>query len=181
MAIDDHPLTVFNRQLENDELSQPVGSGAVKGAAKAVGAISQIPALRPLGLIAKGLDLTGKCLSIGVPTVEENLKLFGKLTEDAILRHEQRLDAKPCTQEARCVLDSARACCIQPRSSPVGRAGMVAPAMQEQRPGWEDGRMKEGACRVADSLSEFAEAMRPSPSSPVWAVHLQRPLLVGSW
>ncbi len=91
MAIDDHPLTVFNRQIENDELADPVGTGAIKGAAKVVGAISHVPVLMPLGFIAKGLDLTGKCLSIGVPTVEENLKLFAKLTEEAILRHEERL------------------------------------------------------------------------------------------
>jgi hypothetical protein len=91
MAIDDHPLTVYNRQVENDELQKPVGVGAIEGAAKFVGAISQIPVLRPLGFIAKGLDFTGKCLNLGVPTVEENLKLFGKLTEEAILRHEDRL------------------------------------------------------------------------------------------
>ena len=35
---------------------------------------------------------------------------------------------------------------------PVGWAGIDAPAMQEQRPGWEDGRTKKGVCRVADSL-----------------------------
>jgi hypothetical protein len=35
---------------------------------------------------------------------------------------------------------------------PVGWAGIVAPVMQEQRPGWDDGRTKKGACRVADSL-----------------------------
>jgi hypothetical protein len=34
----------------------------------------------------------------------------------------------------------------------VGWEGIVAPAMQEQRPGWQDGRMKKGACRAADSL-----------------------------
>lgn len=91
MAIDDHPLTVYNRQVENDEFEKPAGVGAIEDAAKIVGAVSQIPILRPLGFIAKGLDLTGKCLNLGVPTVEENLKLFGKLTEEAILRHEERL------------------------------------------------------------------------------------------
>jgi len=34
--------------------------------------------------------------------------------------------------------------------------------MQEQRPGCEDGRTKEGACRVADSLSKSTEAMQPN-------------------
>ena len=63
---------------------------------------------------------------------------------------------------------------------PVGWAGIVAPAMQEQRPGWEDGRTKKGACRVADSLSECAEAMRPSPSSRVWVALSQRLSLVAS-
>jgi hypothetical protein len=91
MAIDDHPLTVYSRQVENDEIQKPVGVEVIEFAAKAVGAISKIPILRPLGLIAKGLDLTGKCLNLGVPTVEENLKLFGTLTEEAILRHEQEL------------------------------------------------------------------------------------------
>jgi hypothetical protein len=47
--------------------------------------------LRPLGFVAKGLDLVGKCLTLGVPTVEENLKLFAKLTEDGILRVEEIL------------------------------------------------------------------------------------------
>ena len=91
MAIDDHPLTVFNRQLASDEFAKPVGSAAIHGAAKVTSAISQIPPLRPFGFIAKGFDLVGKCLAIGVPTVEENLKLFGQLTEDAILRHEETL------------------------------------------------------------------------------------------
>jgi hypothetical protein len=91
MAIDDNPIKVFNRQLETDELSMPVGAEVISQTAKVVGAISQIPPLRPLGLIAKGLDLAGKCLTLGVPTVEENLKLFGQLTEDAILQAEKRL------------------------------------------------------------------------------------------
>lgn len=99
MAIDDHPLTVFNRQMENDKLAQPVGSGAIKGTAKVIGAISQIPALRPLGLIAKGLDLTGKCLMLGVPTIEENLKLFGGLVEGAILSVEERLNVLETSAE----------------------------------------------------------------------------------
>jgi hypothetical protein len=49
----------------------------------------------------------------------------------------------------------------QPVSSmykPVGRAGMVASAMHEQRPGWEDGRTKKGACRLADSLRKMCES-----------------------
>jgi hypothetical protein len=92
MAIDDHPLTVFNKQLENDELAQPVGIGVITQAAKVTGAISQIPHLSPVGLVAKGLDLVGKCLTLGVPTVEENLKLFAKLTEDALLQVEDKLD-----------------------------------------------------------------------------------------
>ena len=91
MAIDHHPLTVYNRQVEKDDFEKPVGIGAIEGAAKLVGAISQIPSLMPLGFIAKGLDLTGKCLNLGLPTVEENLKLFAKLTEEAILRHEEKL------------------------------------------------------------------------------------------
>lgn len=95
MAIDDNPIKVFNRQLEADELSKPVGAEVVTQTAKVVGAISQIPPLRPLGLIAKGLDLAGKCLTLGVPTVEENLKLFGKITEDAILQEEKRLRTYP--------------------------------------------------------------------------------------
>jgi hypothetical protein len=53
------------------------------------------------------------------------------------------------------------------RTRPSGGRGVVAPAVQEQRPGWEDGRTKKGACRVAGSLCEGAEAMRPSPSSRV--------------
>jgi hypothetical protein len=63
-----------------------------------------------------------------------------------------------------------------PRGAPFYNAwaGIVAPAVQEQRPGWEDGRTKKGACRVADSLSECAEAMRPSPSSWVWVALSQR-------
>ena len=91
MVIDNNPLTVFNRQLEKDELDKPIGSTAIAGVAKAIGAVSQIPTLRPLGLIAKGFDLAGKCLNLGVPTVEENLKLFGSLTEEAVLRVEERL------------------------------------------------------------------------------------------
>ncbi len=91
MAIDDHPLTVFNRQIESDELRKPVGAGAITGTAKVAGAVFQIPPLRPFGLVAKGFDFVGKCLAIGVPTVEENLKLFGQLTEDAILSVEGRL------------------------------------------------------------------------------------------
>jgi hypothetical protein len=90
-VIDNNPLTVFNRQLEKDELDKPIGSTAITGVAKAIGAVSQIPTLRPLGLIAKGFDLAGKCLNLGVPTVEENLKLFGSLTEEAVLRVEERL------------------------------------------------------------------------------------------
>lgn len=91
MAIDDNSLTVFNRQLEVDALSKPVGTGAMTAAAKVANVVSQVPPLRPLGLIAKGLDLAVKCLTIGVPTVEENLKLFGNLTEEALLRVEQEL------------------------------------------------------------------------------------------
>ena len=56
MVIDNNPLTVFNRQLEKDELDKPIGSTAIAGVAKAIGAVSQIPTLRPLGLIAKGFD-----------------------------------------------------------------------------------------------------------------------------
>jgi hypothetical protein len=47
-------------------------------------------------------------------------------------------------------------------------------SLQPERPsGWEDGRTKKGACRVTDSLSERAEAMRPSPSSRVWVLDLE--------
>lgn len=92
MAIDDNPITVFNRQLENEELSKPLGANLITHAAKVVDGISQLPPLRPLGLVAKGLEITGKCLSIGVPTVEENLKLFGKLVEDRLIVLETRVD-----------------------------------------------------------------------------------------
>ena len=92
MAIDDNPLTVFKKQLENDELAKPVGSGVIIRSAKIAGAVSQIPPLRPLGFIAKGLDLVGKCLTLGVPTVEENLKLFGELVEERLIILETKAD-----------------------------------------------------------------------------------------
>jgi hypothetical protein len=43
------------------------------------------------------------------------------------------------------------------RFQAVAWAGIVASAMQGQRPGRGDGRTKKGVCRVADSPSSVAE------------------------
>jgi hypothetical protein len=146
MAIDDNSLTVFNRQLEMDELDRPVGSAAITGTAKVLGAVSQVPALRPLGLIAKGFDLAGKCLNIGVPTVEENLKLFGVLTEEAILRVEERLAVLEAT--------ASSAKDLQRRMESKEFSQYLASGVLQTQRTTQESRLKRMAWIIANGLKE---------------------------
>ncbi len=98
---------MFNKQLEKDELLKPVGASLIESAGRLAGAATQVPALSIFEPVSKTLGIVSKCLSLGVPTVEENLKLLGELVEDSLLKLEERIIV--VREEAHAELERFRA------------------------------------------------------------------------